>query len=88
MHFGFREQPDIPAALRLLKPDEFGEKPQLDPTATSYFVARAQIVDGPGGLSAWRCAAFAWMTRQAAGVATYYRLPANRVVELGTQIVL
>lgn len=88
VHFGFREQPDIPAALRLLKPDEFGEKPNLDPMATSYFVARAQIVDGPGGLPAWRCALFGWMTRQAAGASTYYKLPANQVVELGTQIVL
>lgn len=88
VHFGFREQPDIPAALRLLKPDEFGEKPNLDPMVTSYFVARAQIVDGPGGLSAWRCALYGWMTRQAAGASTYYKLPANQVVELGTQIVL
>ncbi len=88
VHFGFREQPDIPAALLLLKPDEFGEKPNLDPMVTSYFVARAQIVDGPGGLSAWRCALYGWMTRQAAGASTYYKLPANQVVELGTQIVL
>ncbi len=88
VHFGFREQPDIPAALQLLKLDEFGEKPNLDPMVTSYFVARAQIVDGPGGLSAWRCALFGWMTRQAAGASTYYKLPANQVVELGTQIVL
>lgn len=88
VHFGFREQPDIPAALRMLKPDEFGEKPNLDPMVTSYFVARAQIVDGPGGLSAWRCALYGWMTRQAAGASTYYKLPANQVVELGTQIVL
>ncbi|WP_408642966.1 potassium transporter Kup [Acidovorax bellezanensis] len=88
VHFGFREQPDIPSALRLLKPDEFGEKPNIDPMVTSYFVARAQIVDGPGGLSAWRCALYGWMTRQAAGASTYYKLPANQVVELGTQIVL
>lgn len=88
VHFGFREQPDIPVALQLLKPDNFGEKPNLDPMVTSYFVARVQIVDGPGGLSAWRCAIFGWMTRQAAGAATYYKLPANQVVELGTQVVL
>ena len=88
MHFGFRQQPDIPKALLMLQPDEMGEKPNLDPMVASYFVARIQVVDGPGGLSAWRCAIFGWMMRQAAGVSTYYKLPANQVVELGTQVVL
>lgn len=88
MHFGFREQPNIPAALKLIKADEEGELPNLDPMVTSFFVARAQVVDGPGGLSRWRCAIFGWMTRQAASVSSYYMLPANQVVELGTQVVL
>ncbi|MEQ6437039.1 potassium transporter Kup [Comamonas sp. w2-DMI] len=88
VHFGFRERPNIPAALRLIRPDEEGGMPNLDPMITSFFVARAQIVDGPGGLSAWRCAIFSWMTRQAASISSYYMLPANQVVELGTQVVL
>ena len=88
MHFGFREQPDIPSALKLISPDEEGDMPNLDPMVTSFFVARIQVVDGPGGLSAWRCAIYAWMTRQAASASSYYRLPANQVVELGTQVVL
>lgn len=88
VHFGFRERPNIPAALRLIRPDEEGDMPNLDPMITSFFVARAQIVDGPGGLSAWRCAIFSWMTRQAASISSYYMLPANQVVELGTQVVL
>ncbi|GGH56861.1 putative potassium transport system protein kup [Comamonas phosphati] len=88
MHFGFREQPNIPAALKLIKADEEGDMPNLDPMVTSFFVARVQVVDGPGGLSRWRCAIFGWMTRQAASVSSYYMLPANQVVELGTQVVL
>jgi KUP system potassium uptake protein len=88
MHFGFREQPNIPAALKLIKADEEGDMPNLDPMATSFFVARVQVVDGPGGLSRWRCAVFGWMTRQAASISSYYMLPANQVVELGTQVVL
>ena len=88
VHFGFRQQPDIPSALKLIGPDEEGDMPNLDPMVTSFFIARVQVVDGPGGLSAWRCAIYAWMTRQAASASSYYRLPANQVVELGTQVVL
>lgn len=84
VRFGFREEPDIPAALQGLK------DPQLcmEPMSTTYFVARATVVDGPGSLPAWRCALYSWMTRQAEGAATYYRLPPNQVVELGTQVML
>ena len=56
--------------------------------STTYFVARSTIVDAPGSLPAWRCALFGWMTRQAEGAATYFNLPPNRVVELGTQVIL
>ncbi|MES2089640.1 MAG: potassium transporter Kup [Pseudomonadota bacterium] len=84
VRFGFREEPDIPAALALLKHPTLA----LNPMSTTFFVARSTIVDGPGSLPAWRCALYSWMTRQAEGAATYYRLPANQVVELGTQVML
>jgi len=84
VRFGFREDPDIPQALQLLKHTTLS----LEPMSTTFFVARSTIVDGPGALPAWRCALYAWMTRQAEGAATYYSLPANQVVELGTQVML
>ncbi|MCC4115688.1 potassium transporter Kup [Aromatoleum toluclasticum] len=84
VHFGFREEPDLPKALR--RADRLGLN--LEPMLTTYFVARSVIVDGPGGLPRWRCALFSWMTRQAEGAATYFRLPPNQVVELGTQVLL
>jgi len=84
LHFGFREEPDIPRALALLNHPGLS----LEPMATTFFVARSTVVDGPGNLPAWRCALYSWMTRQAEGAATYYRLPANQVVELGTQVML
>ena len=84
LRFGFREEPDIPNALNSAR------LPGLEFTlmATSYFVARTLIVDGPGDLPRWRCAIFAWMTRQAESAATYFCLPGNGVVELGTQVLL
>ena len=88
VRYGFREQPDIPAAFQLLKPDASGELPNLDPMITSFFIARIQVVNGPGGLSGWRTALFSWMNRQATPTTSYYRLPINQVVELGTQVAL
>lgn len=90
VRFGFREEPDIPRALALLDvADLHGTaRPELQPMATTFFVARSTVVDGPGALSPWRSGLYAWMTRQAESAATYYRLPANQVVELGTQVML
>jgi KUP system potassium uptake protein len=84
VRYGFREEPDVPEALK--DAGRFGL--ELDPMTTSYFVARSTVTDGPGALSGWRCALFAWMTRQSEGAANYFKLPPNRVVELGTHVML
>ncbi len=84
VRFGFREEPDIPKALALITHPTLS----LEPMSTTFFVARSTIADGPGALPAWRCALYGWMTRQAEGAASYYSLPANQVVELGTQVML
>ncbi|CAK0772028.1 putative potassium transport system protein Kup 2 [Gammaproteobacteria bacterium] len=83
VRFGFREEPNISAVL-------FDEAYalEMEPMTTSFFVARATIIDGPGGLSRWRTSLFAWMFRQSEGAASYYSLPPNRVVEIGAQILL
>lgn len=84
VHFGFREEPDLTRALE--RATDFGL--DLDSMSTTFFVARSTIVEGPGGLPAWRCGLYAWMTRQAEGAASYFNLPPNRVVELGTHVML
>ena len=48
--FGFREEPDVPAALAL------AQKLMIEPMLTTYFVAHSMIVDGPGELPRWRSA--------------------------------
>lgn len=84
VHFGFREEPDVPKALEGLVRHNM----ELIPMQTSYFVARSTVIDGPGNLPHWRAVLYAWMTRQSEGASTYYNLPPNSVVELGTQVIL
>ena len=84
MRFGFREEADVMTALAGL--DTLGV--HLEPMLTTFFVARSGITDGPGALPAWQTGLFGWMSRQADSAASYYSLPANKVVELGTQVTL
>ena len=87
MHFGFREQPDIPAALQRIAPDVDGEIPNLDPMTTSYFLSRDTIIPTIGsGMAPWREKLFAQMHHNASGAADFLHLPSNAVVELGSKI--
>ncbi len=82
LRFGFREEPDVMQALSALPAHDIA----MDPMLTTFFVARSTIINGPGILPGWQCALFGWMNRQSEGVASYFNLPHNSVVELGTQI--
>ena len=84
LHFGFRQEVDIPAALEGLAAHGVA----LEAMSTTFFIARSNVADGPGGMASWRCALFSWMTRQSEGAASFFNLPANQVVELGTKVML
>ncbi|OIR19645.1 Low affinity potassium transport system protein kup [mine drainage metagenome] len=84
LHFGFRQEVDIPASLQGLSAHGI----ELEPMSTTYFIARSNVADGPGGMPAWRASLFSWMTRQSEGAASFFNLPANQVVELGTKVML
>ena len=84
LHFGFRQEVDIPASLVELATHGI----ELEPMSTTFFIARSNVAEGPGGMPAWRCALFSWMTRQSEGAASFFNLPANQVVELGTKVML
>ena len=84
LHFGFRQEVDVPVALKGLA----AHGVELEPMCTTFFIARSNVADGPGGMSSWRCALFSWMTRQSEGAAGFFNLPANQVVELGTKVML
>ncbi|MBK9494283.1 MAG: potassium transporter Kup [Xanthomonadales bacterium] len=84
VRFGFREEPNLPAALRHLDAS-YGVSNDIGVT---YVVARSVIANGPGGLTHWRAALFGAMSRQADDPGSYFSLPPNQVVELGTRVLL
>jgi KUP system potassium uptake protein len=84
LHFGFRQEVDIPVALEELS----GHGLMLEAMTTTFFIARSNVADGPGGMPPWRSGLFSWMTRQSEGAASFFNLPANQVVELGTKVML
>lgn len=83
MHFGFKNDPDVPEALELLK----GRGVQLEDMETSYFLSRDIVIPTIGeGMASWREKLFASMHRNAAAAADFLNLPTNRVVELGAKV--
>ena len=81
--YGFKDEPDIPGALVLCT--EHGLK--FDMMETSFFVARQTVISTPGsGMMPWREHLFVTMSRNARDAADYFRIPSNRVIELGTQV--
>jgi len=83
LHFGFKNDPDVPEALKLLE----GRGVNLDEMETSYFLSRDTVVPTfGGGMALWREKLFASMHRNAAAAADFLNLPTNRIVELGTKV--
>ncbi len=83
LHFGFKNDPDVPEALKLLA----GRGVLLDEMETSYFLSRDTVIPRMrGGMALWREKLFANMHRNAAGAADFLHLPTNRIVELGTKL--
>jgi KUP system potassium uptake protein len=83
LHYGFFEYPDVPKGLEQTRPYGLA----IDPDATTFFVGREMLVPASRPiLSPWRIALYTWLASNAYSPARYFRLPANRVVELGTQI--
>ncbi len=83
LHFGFKNDPDVPEALKLLS----GRGVQLEEMETSYFLSRDTVIPTfGGGMAMWREKLFASMHRNAAAAADFLHLPSNRIVELGAQV--
>ncbi|WP_353209176.1 potassium transporter Kup [Sphingorhabdus sp.] len=83
MRFGFLEETNVPATLDLV--DLCG--PKFDMMHTSFFLSRQTLIASKiPGMAIWREKVFAWMLRNAANAMEFFKLPSNRVVELGSQV--
>jgi KUP system potassium uptake protein len=83
LNFGFKNDPDVPEALKLLQ----GRGIPLPEMDTSYFLSRDIVMPSLGkGMSLWREKLFAGMHRNAAAAADFLNLPTNRIVELGGKV--
>jgi KUP system potassium uptake protein len=84
LHFGFKNDPDVPEALQSLK----GRGVPLDDMDTSYFLSRDVVIPtiAQEGMAMWREKLFASMHRNASAAADFLNLPANRIVELGSKV--
>jgi KUP system potassium uptake protein len=83
LHFGFIEEPDVPAALKLCHLNEL----DFSPMRTTYFLSRETVIPTKRiGMARWREALFAFLLKNANSNLKFFNLPLNRVIELGTQV--
>jgi KUP system potassium uptake protein len=83
IRFGFAEDPNIPAALQSCAAKGMG----FDMMDTTFFVSRETIIatERPG-MPLWRDKLFAFLGRNATSATAFFRIPVNRLIELGTQV--
>ncbi|XSB73515.1 potassium transporter Kup [Sphingomonas sediminicola] len=83
IHYGFMEEVNIPAELSKLE----GCGPACKMMDTSFFLARQTLIaSSRPGMAIWREKLFSWMLRNAESAMEFFKLPTNRVVELGSQV--
>ena len=83
--FGFMQKPNVPQIMKIAA--QYGLV--TDPMTTTYYLGRETLLTGgKSKMMRWRKAFFAFMSRNAGNPTSYFGIPPNRVVELGTQIEL
>jgi K+ transporter len=83
LHFGFSETPDVPAAMATVAIPGFDP----DPMKTTYFLGREAVAisSRKGGMSAWRKRLFTFLFNNAGSPTDFFRLPPDRVIEIGSK---
>jgi KUP system potassium uptake protein len=83
VRFGFAEDPNIPEALQSCAAKGMG----FDMMDTTFFVSRETVVaTDRAGMPLWRDKLFAFLGRNASSATAFFRIPGNRLIELGTQV--
>ena len=83
LHYGFMDEPDVPQALALCHLDGL----DFSPMRTTYFLSRETVIPSKRlGMARWRETLFAFMLKNANSNLRFFKLPLNRVIELGAQV--
>ena len=84
LRYGFMETPNIPRVLKSSSRDF-----DIDPTDTTFFLSRETLIPSASPkMALWRMKLFIGLARNTGSAASYFRIPSDRVIELGTQVVL
>ena len=85
VQYGFKDEPNIPQALQLCSESGL----EFNSMETSYFIGRETLIPQLNSeMAFWREKIFVAMFRNAGSATAFFQIPSNRVVELGTQVVL
>jgi KUP system potassium uptake protein len=83
LHFGFMETPNIPRALAIARKHGWA----FDIMSTSFFLSRRSVrPDARSGMPVWQDKLFIFLAQNADDASSYFQLPTDRVVEIGTQV--
>jgi KUP system potassium uptake protein len=83
LHFGFMERPNVPKALAIARKQGW----QFDIMSTSFFLSRRSLrTDDRSGMPQWQDQLFVYLAHNADDASSYFQLPTDRVVEIGTQV--
>lgn len=85
VRYGFKDEPDLPRDLVLCS--KYGL--EIDAMDTSYFIGKEILIAGKkSGMAYWRKKIFIGLFRSAETITNQFKLPPNRVVELGSQLII
>jgi KUP system potassium uptake protein len=83
LRYGFMEEPDVPRDLARIQ----ACGPRFDMMRTSFYLGRQKLIAARRpGMALWREHLFGWMMKSSESAMEFFRLPTNRVVELGSQV--
>jgi KUP system potassium uptake protein len=83
LRFGFMERPNVPRALAIARKQGW----QFDIMSTSFFLSRRSVRPDPrSGMSPWQDQLYIFLAHNADDASSYFQLPTDRVVEIGTQV--